>query len=132
MKVYKNSEQFFMDDNGVKTELIPNEDRYLKLPANSVNRLWVSCAKIEKAVNQCIDYGTEVKIARVLGPREGTVERKALEDYLDDKDRKTYLALVEKAKKAREEANKKAPLTDLEKAQRAYERAKARVEALSK
>ena len=50
------------------------------------------------------------------------VERKPLEDYLEGDDRKLYLELVEKAKKAREEANKKKPLTKLEKAQREFEK----------
>ena len=119
------------DVNGV-VELTPNADYYLKLPANTCNRVWVSCAKVDKAPGECIDYGTEAKVARVLGPREGNVERKPLEDYLDEKDRKTYLALIEKAKAARAAANKKVPLTELEKAQRAVERAQARVALLSK
>ena len=41
-----------------------------------------------------------------------------------------YLALVEKAKKAREESNKKAPMSDLEKAMRAVERAQAKLAEL--
>lgn len=132
MKVYKTNDAFFMEDvNGV-VELTPNADYYLKLPANTCNRVWVSCAKVDKAPGQCIDYGTEAKVARVLGPREGNVERKPLEDYLDKNDRETYLALIEKAKAARAAANKKVPLTELEKAQRAVERAQARVALLSK
>ena len=87
---------------------------------------------MDKAPGQCIDYGAEAKVARVLGPREGNVERKPLEDYLDEKDRKTYLALIEKAKAARTAANKKQPMSELEKAQRAVEKWQARVTLLSK
>ena len=87
---------------------------------------------MDKAPGQCVDYGAEAKVARVLGPREGNVERKPLEDYLDEKDRKTYLALIEKAKAARAAANKKQPMSELEKAQRAVEKWQARVELLSK
>ena len=132
MKVYKKEGKFFMEDQGNVVELTPNADYYLKLPVNTCNRVWVSCAKVDKAPRQCIDYGAEAKVARVLGPREGNVERKPLEDYLDEKDRKTYLALIEKAKAARTAANKKQPTSELEKAQRAVEKWQARVALLSK
>ena len=132
MKVYKKEGKFFMEDQGNVVELTPNADYYLKLPVNTCNRVWVSCAKVDKAPGQCIDYGAEAKVARVLGQREGNVERKPLEDYLDEKDRKTYLALIEKAKAARTAANKKQPMSELEKAQRAVEKWQARVALLSK
>lgn len=132
MKVYKKEGKFVMEDQGKVVELTPNADYYLKLPVNTCNRVWVSCAKVDKAPGQCIDYGAEAKVARVLGPREGNVERKPLEDYLDEKDRKTYLALIEKAKAARTAANKKQPTSELEKAQRAVEKWQARVALLSK
>lgn len=132
MKVYKKEGKFVMEDQGKVVELTPNADYYLKLPVNTCNRVWVSCAKVDKAPGQCIDYGAEAKVARVLGPREGNVERKPLEDYLDEEDRKTYLALIEKAKAARTAANKKQPMSELEKAQRSVEKWQARVALLSK
>lgn len=132
MKVYKKEGKFVMEDQGKVVELTPNADYYLKLPINTCNRVWVSCAKVDKAPGQCIDYGAEAKVARVLGPREGNVERKPLEDYLDEKDRKIYLALIEKAKAARTAANKKQPTSELEKAQREVEKWQARVALLSK
>ena len=132
MKVYKKEGKFFMEDQGNAVELTPNADYYLKLPVNTCNRVWVSCAKVDKAPGQCIDYGAEAKVARVLGQREGNVERKPLEDYLNEEDRKTYLALIEKAKAARTAATKKQPMSELEKAQRAVEKWQARVALLSK
>lgn len=132
MKVYKKEGKFVMEDQGKVVELTPNADYYLKLPVNTCNRVWVSCAKVDKAPGQCIDYGAEAKVARVLGPREGNVERKPLEDYLNEEDRKTYLALIEKAKAAKAAANKKQPTSELEKAQRAVEKWQARVALLSK
>ena len=116
-----------MEDNNNVTALIPNEDRYLKLPANSCNRVWVSCAKVEKAENECVDYGNDVKATRT---NIKVTERKPLEDYLNEEDKATFLALVEKAKKAREEANKKAPMTKEEKLLRVIERAQAQIAAL--
>lgn len=132
MKVYKTNDAFFMEDANNVVELTPNADYYLKLPANTCNRVWVSCTKVDKAPGQCIDYGTETKVARVLGPRESNVERKPLEDYLNEEDRKTYLALLEKARAAKAAANKKQPMTELEKAQRTLDKWRARVAALSK
>ena len=131
MKVYKKEGKFFMEDQGNVVEVTPNKDYWLKLPANSCNRVWTNCAKVDKATNQCVDYGDEVKVPRTITGRSA-VERKPLEDYLSEEDRKTYLALVEKAKKAREEATKKKPLTELEKAQREVEKWQARVALLSK
>lgn len=130
MKVYLNNGTYFMDDNGNVVALTPNDDRYLKLPANSVNRTWVSCAKIDKAPNQCVDYGEDVKVARTLTSRGESTPRKGLEEYLEGDDRETYLKLVEKAKANREAANKKAPMTEIEKAQRRLERAQADVARL--
>lgn len=129
MKVYKKDGRFFMEDQGNVVELTPNKDYWLKLPTNSCNRAWTNCARVDKAPNQCVDYGDEVKVPRTITGRSAA-ERKPLEDYLNEKDRKTYLELVEKAKKAREEA-KKTPLSELEKAQRALDRWRARVAALS-
>ena len=131
MKVYKKEGKFFMEDNGNVVEVTPNKDYWLKLPANSCNRVWTNCAKVDKAANQCVDYGDEVKVPRTITGRS-VAERKPLEDYLDEKDRKTYLALIEKAKAARTAANKKQPMTELEKAQRAVEKWQARVALLSK
>lgn len=131
MKVYKKEGKFFMEDQGNVVEVTPNKDYWLKLPANSCNRVWTNCAKVDKAANQCVDYGDEVKVPRTITGRSA-IERKPLEDYLSEEDRKMYLALVEKAKKAREEATKKKPLTELEKAQREVEKWQARVALLSK
>ena len=131
MKVYKKEGKFFMEDQGNIVEVTPNKDYWLKLPTNSCNRVWTNCAKVDKAPDQCVDYGDTVKMPRIITGRS-TTERKPLEDYLSEEDRKTYLALVEKAKKAREEATKKKPLTELEKAQREVEKWQARVALLSK
>lgn len=126
MKIYKQDSSFFMEDNGTTTQLVPDKGYYLRLPANSTNRQFVSCKKVDNAPNQTIDYGDEIKQPRTIGP----VTKKPLEDYLNDEDKALYLSLIEKAKKAREEASKKQPMTELEKAQRAYEKALARYNKL--
>lgn len=105
----------------------PNEPFTLVLPANEANRKYFNSKKVEAA-------GGEIELtykeSRTIGHRTESAPRKGLEEYLEGKDKETYLALVEKAKKAREEANKKAPMTDYEKAVKAVERAQARLDEL--
>ena len=105
----------------------PNEPFTLVLPANEANRKYFNSKKVDAA-------GGEIELAykesKTIGPRTESTPRKGLEEYLEGKDKEMYLALVEKAKKAREEANKKAPMSDLEKAMRAVERAQAKLAEL--
>ena len=105
----------------------PNEPFTLVLPANESNRKYFNSKKVDAA-------GGEIELtykeSKTIGPRIESTPRKGLEEYLEGKDKEMYLALVEKAKKAREEANKKAPMSDLEKAMRAVERAQAKLAEL--
>lgn len=124
MRIYKTNDTFYMEDNDTIVELSPNKDYFLKLPENSVNRVWVSCKKVDKAPNQTIDYGDIVKTPRTL-----TTSKRPLEDYLNDEDKAMYLALIEKAKKAREEATKK-PMTEEEKLKAKIAKYQAQYDAL--
>ena len=105
----------------------PNEPFTLVLPANEANRKYFNSKKVDAA-------GGEIELtykeSKTIGPRTESAPRKGLEEYLEGKDKEMYLALVEKAKKAREDANKKAPMSDLEKAMRAVERAQAKLAEL--
>lgn len=105
----------------------PANPMILKLPENASNRKWFSIKKVDAA-------GGEIELtykeSKTIGPRAESAPRKGLEEYLEGKDKEMYLALVEKAKKAREEANKKAPMTEYEKRVRAVERAQARLAEL--
>lgn len=107
----------------------PGEPFTLVLPANEVNRKYFNSKKVDAA-------GGEIELtykeSKTLGPRTESAPRKGLEEYLGDEDRTVYLALVEKAKAAREAANKKQPMTELEKAQRAVARYQAKVDELTK
>ena len=105
----------------------PNEPFTLVLPANEANRKYFNSKKVDAA-------GGEIELtykeSKTIGPRTESTPRKGLEEYLEGKDKEMYMALVEKAKKAREEANKKAPMSDLEKAMRAVEGAQAKLAEL--
>jgi hypothetical protein len=109
MKVYLNNGEFFMDDNGNVVQLTPNEDNYLKLPENSCKRQWVSGSKVEKAPGQCVDYGTDVKEARVLGPKTSSTPKtstKGWMEYLTDEEK----TIIEEIKAKAEKRAKKAQL----------------------
>lgn len=127
MKVYKQNDAFYMEDNNQVVALTPNKDYYLKLPANTCNRVWVSCKKVDEAPNQCVDYGEDVKQARVLGPR--TEQSKKLLDYATDEERATIEAILSKCKE-RKANDKPAPMSELEKAQHRAEKWAAKVKEL--
>ena len=80
----------------------PNYPSLIVLPENPANRKWISKAKLDGM--QISDEGLvlEYKESKKLGPY--TRETKPLEDYLEEEDRKTYLALQEKAKANKEAA----------------------------
>ena len=105
----------------------PGEATTLVLPDNPSNRKYFSSKKVEAAGGE---IELEYKESRTFGPRAESTPRKALEDYLEGEDKELYLALVEKAKKAREEAHKKVPLTEEEKLLRIIARETAKLEAL--
>lgn len=121
--------EIVFDDKVVSIDkTYPNEPTTLILPENPSNRKYFSSKKVDAA-------GGEIELtykeSKTLGPRtESVTPRKGLEEYLDEDDKALYLALVEKAKKNREEANKKVPLTPLQKAEREVEKWLKKVEEL--
>lgn len=80
-----------------------NYPNLIVLPTNPANRKWISKDKLD-AIKNFPDDGLvlEYKESKKLGSY--TRETKPLEDYLDEDDRKTYLALQEKAKANKEAA----------------------------
>lgn len=101
---------------------VTKEADNLKLPTNPYNRQWCMIKKVT---------GNELELTphidKVIGVR---TERKPDEDFLEGKDKELFLQLKEKIRKAREEANKKPALTELEKAELAVKKAMEKVEAL--
>ena len=81
----------------------PNYPNLIVLPKNPANRKWISKNKLDTIKNFPAEgLVLEYKESKKLGPY--TRETKPLEDYLDEEDRKTYLALQEKAKANKEAA----------------------------
>lgn len=119
------------DDGTIDVTLIektyPNEPYTLVLPQNPSNRKYFNSKKVDAAGGSIeLTY----KESKVLGPRtESSEPRKKLEDYMTDEEKATVQAIMEAARKRREEATKKVPMSPVEKAKRAYERAMANYEA---
>lgn len=106
----------------------PGEPTTLVLPENPTHRQYFSTKKLEEVD----ELELTVKEPRKLGPRlPGNGSTKKLLDYLTDEERKVYDNLVEVAKKRRDE-DKKKPMSEVDKAKAAYERAKAKYEAMAK
>ena len=81
----------------------PNYPNLIVLPKNPANRKWISKNKLDTIKNFPAEgLILEYKESKKLGPY--TRETKPLEDYLEEEDRKTYLALQEKAKANKEAA----------------------------
>lgn len=101
----------------------PDGPKYLKLPTNPANRQWLAISKVTGDSLELTAHVTRTVTSTERAPR------KPDEDFLEGEDKKTFLALKEKIRKAREEANKKPTLTDLEKAQLAVKRAQEKLAA---
>ena len=115
------------DDGHMETKPITeivDDGKTLKLPENPSNRKYFSIKKVNDANGEIeLTYKATITIGTT-----GSTSKK-LEDYLDESDRELYIALVEKAKRAKEEAAKK-PKTEVEKARARYERALAELKRL--
>lgn len=107
--------QLVIRDEGQEDRILPIQEwdklypDSLKLPENPSNRKYFNIKKLK-------DEETELtyKPTMTFGPRTETSTRKPLEDYLSPEDKELYLSLIEKAKKNKEEQQKK-PMTEREK-----------------
>lgn len=138
MKVYINNslhsttgyEIVIKDDKGIIVDTKPidtivDDGKTLKLPENPSNRKYFNLAKVE-AADGIVELTYKESVT--LDTRSGEPkEKKPLEDYLNDEDKALYLALVEKAKKNRAEANKRVPMTEKEKLQAKVARLQAQI-----
>lgn len=100
-------------------------DGYLHIPENSSGRKLVNKAKIDN-----MEEPYELKPIVKDGTHSTTVSKKSLLEYMTEEDKKLYEEIMERAKKAYDEANKKTPLTELEKAELRVKKALAALEAL--
>lgn len=110
------------------TQLV-DEGKTLVLPENDVNRKYFSIKTFENhAVNGELELTYKAPVTIVNKP----TSRKPLEDFLEGKDKDTYLKLVAQAEEARKAASVKPKLTAVEKLQQSIARNQAKLDALIK
>ena len=133
IKSETSTEGYAIDDNGQVVDLT-EKNRYIDkrrpdvlyyhLPNNSANRQYIAANKLSDGL--VLEY----KESRPTGSR--SVEKHPIEYYMTEDELAMYNEIVENAKARKVEAEKPKQLTALEKAQLAYEKAKAEVERLTK
>lgn len=99
----------------------------LVLPENPTGRKYMNSKKVDAA-------GGEIELVAVnRNPNsERTYSKKSLLEYMTPEDKELYEAIMERARQAREEANKKVPLTEEQKLRNRIAKAQAALEALLK
>ena len=100
-------------------------DGYIILTPNKANRKCYNEKNAEKLFSEgaeCIELF--YKPTRKIGPSGNRIPNEKLISYLPEAEQAEYKAIIERAKKARDDAKAK-PMTELEKAQAKLERAKA-------
>ena len=101
-----------------------NEPYTLVLPENPAGRKYMNSKKVDAA-------GGEIELVQInRNPdAERTYSKKSLLEYMTPEDKELYEAIMERARKAREEANKKVPLTEEEKLRNKIAKLQAQLEA---
>ena len=119
---------YILTDNGVESTInaITNDGKSLILPENASGRKFFALSKFEKSEKHDLCAINRDPSA------EHNVSKKSLMEYMTPEDKKLYDEIMERAKAAREEANKKVPLTDEQKLRNRIAKAQAQLEALLK
>lgn len=100
-------------------------DKTIVLTKNASNRQWFNRAKAEAEIAEKGHVDLYYKAARHLGEvTRNTMPNAKLISYLSEEDQAEYKAIIDRAIAARE-ADRKKPMTELEKAQARLEKAQA-------
>lgn len=117
---------YILTDNGVESTItsITKDGKSLILPENASGRKFFALSKFEKSeIHDLCAINRDPNAER-------PTSRKSLLDYMTPEDKELYDAIMERCKKAREEANKKEPLTEEQKLRRKLEKLQAQLAAL--
>lgn len=127
--VYKDGDNYYVAIDGnepIKCEVKQPKgwDETIFLPTNPANRKYINKAALDKKLETNAQYELEFKESKTLGPRGTTkTNKKPAIEYLNEEDRATLNALMDKANTLKAEAEKPVPLTAIEKAKLEVERA---------
>lgn len=116
---------YILTDANVETTLtaITTDGKSLILPENASGRKFFALSKFEKAEKH------DLCAINRNPDAERTYSKKSLLEYMTPEDKELYEAIMERARKAREEANKKVPLTEEEKLRNKIAKLQAQLEA---
>lgn len=112
-------------------KIVPYQGReVIHLPSNSSNRQWIDKKRVDAAIaadgELVLTYKASIKLGSV-GPKIPNLS--LVEKYLSEEEVATFKEIVKRAQDAKA-ADKAKPLTDLEKAKRAADRAQAKLAKL--
>ena len=109
---------------GPVCKLCDANDKTIALTKNASNRQWFNRAKADAEIAEKGFVELYYKASKQIGPASSHIPNEKLISYLPEDLQAEYKAIIARAMAARE-ADKKKPLTELEKAQAKFEKAKA-------
>jgi hypothetical protein len=117
---------YILTDNGVESIInaITTDGKSLILPENASGRKFFALSKFEKSELH------ELNAINRDTSAERPTSRKSLLEYMTPEDKALYDAIMERAKAAREEANKKVPLTEEQKLRNRLAKLQAQLDKL--
>jgi hypothetical protein len=105
------------------------DDKTIVLTKNKSNRQWFNRAKAEAEILEKGHVDLYYKASRKIGSTGSHLPNEKLISYLPEAEQAEYKAIIERAVKAKEAAKAK-PMTELEKAEAKFAKAKAAYEKL--
>ena len=103
----------------------------IHLPSNSANRQWADKKRVDEAIASEGGLTLAYKASIKVGSHSTKIPNEALvKTYCTEEEYNEYISIVKKAQEAMQ-ADKKKPLTELEKAQAALAKAQARLAKLT-
>lgn len=117
---------YILTDGDVTTTInsITTDGKSLILPENASGRKFFALSKFEKSEKH------ELCAINRDPNAEHAVSRKSLLEYMTPEDKELYDQIMERAKKAREEATKKVPLTEEQKLRNKLAKLQAQLDAM--
>ena len=135
-KIVKEDDGYHVVDQdgtvGPVCKLVDEGGKTIALTKNAANRFWYNKAKADAEIEQngyCPLYYKASKKFGPAGSRSTALPNAKLISYLSEEEQEEYKAIIARAIAARD-ADKKKPMTELEKAKAKAEKAKAAYEAL--
>ena len=129
--IKENGEYFLVDlESGERSEALKTskDGEWLILTANRANRKYAKLTAVDNKLDNEESFAMTYKATRTIGSVSKMPNEKLI-SFLSEEDQNEYKEIIARAIAAKE-ADKKKPMTELEKAQAQLERAKAKLAKL--